>query len=309
MPQPAVTPALSLGWRQICLPGGEALVSIGPTVRRRRLGSELRRLREAHSFKLEEAADKLGLAASTLSRIETGKAPTRTAYLASMFEMYGVADPGQRQVLTEMAREGHRKGWWAVYDDVLPTGFDVYVGLEAEAAALRVFEDQVVHGLLQTEAYARTVMTSVRRRQHPRQIERAVELRLERQKVLTRADPVKLWCILNEPVISRLIGGPEVMRGQLERLLEVSQWPHVTLQVLPLSSGVHPALNGPFCILEFPERGDPDVVYSENVTGHAYLERESDVRACAEVFDLLRAAALSPADTVKLIGRMAEGPA
>jgi transcriptional regulator with XRE-family HTH domain len=280
-------------------------VSIGPTVRRRRLGSELRRLREAHSFKLEEAADKLGLAASTLSRIETGKAPTRTAYLTTMFEMYGVTDPGQRQVLTEMAREGHRKGWWAVYDDVLPTGFDVYIGLEAEAAALRVFEDQVVHGLLQTEAYARTVMTSVRRRQSSRQIERSVELRLQRQKVLTGSDPLKLWCILGEPVITRIIGGPEVMRDQLAQLVEVARWPNVTLQVLTLASGVHPALNGPFCILEFPERGDPDVVYTEGVAGHAYLERDAEVQACAEVFDLLRAAALSPADTVKLIGRMA----
>jgi transcriptional regulator with XRE-family HTH domain len=282
-------------------------VSIGPTVRRRRLGSELRRLREAHSFKLEEAADQLGLAASTLSRIETGKAPTRTAYLMTMFEMYGVEDPGQRQVLIEMAREGHRKGWWAVYDDVLPTGFDVYVGLEAEASALRVFEDQVVHGLLQTEGYARTVMTSVRRWQDTRQIDRSVELRMGRQRVLTGSDPLKLWCILNEPVISRMIGGPEVMREQLGRLLEASQQPNVTLQVLPLSSGVHPALNGPFCILEFPERGDQDVVYTEGVAGHAYLERDAEVRSCAEVFDLLRAAALSPADTVKFIERMAGG--
>ena len=281
-------------------------MSVGPTVRRRRLGSELRRLREAHSFKLEEAADKLGLAASTLSRIETGKAPTRTVYLTTMFEMYGVADPGQRRVLTEMAREGHRKGWWAVYDDILPTGFDVYVGLEAEATALRVFEDQVVHGLLQTEAYARTVMTSVRRRQGGRELDRAVELRLQRQKVLVRPDPLKLWCILSEPVVSRLIGGPEVMRGQLAHLLEMSQWPNVTLQLLTLASGVHPALNGPFCILEFPERGDPDVVYAEGVAGHAYLERDVEVQACAEVFDLLRAAALSPADTAKMIGRMAE---
>ncbi len=219
-------------------------------------------MREAHSFKLEEAADQLGLAASTLSRIETGKAPTRTAYLMTMFEMYGVEDPGQRQVLIEMAREGHRKGWWAVYDDVLPTGFDVYVGLEAEAAALRVFEDQVVHGLLQTEGYARTVMTSVRRWQDTRQIDRAVELRMARQRVLAGPDPLRLWCILNEPVISRAIGGPEVMREQLARLLEASHQPNVTLQVLPLSSGVHPALNGPFCILEFPERGDQDVVYT-----------------------------------------------
>jgi transcriptional regulator with XRE-family HTH domain len=280
-------------------------VSIGPTVRRRRLGSELRRLREAHSFKLDEAADKLGLAASTLSRIETGKAPTRTAYLTAMFDMYGVVDPGQRQVLLEMAREGHRKGWWAVYDDVLPTGFDVYVGLEAEATGLRVFEDQVVHGLLQTEEYARTVMTTVRRRQQPRAIDRAVELRMERQKVLTREDPLQLWCILDEPVISRMIGGREVMRAQLAHLLEVSQWPNVTLQVLPLAGGVHPALNGPFCILEFPERSDPEVVYTEGVAGHAYLERDSDVRVCAEVFDLLRAAAASPADTVELISRIA----
>src|SRR3984885_13119324 len=210
-------------------------VAIGPTVRRRRLGSELRRLREAHSFKLEEAADQLGLAASTLSRIETGKAPTRTAYLTTMFEMYGVVDQGQRQILIEMAREGHRKGWWAVYDDVLPTGFDIYVGLEAEAAALRVFEDQVVHGLLQTESYARTVMNSVRRWQAHRQIDRVVELRMARQRVLTGPDALRLWCILDEPVISRAIGGPEVMREQLTRLLEASQQPNVTLQVLPLS--------------------------------------------------------------------------
>jgi transcriptional regulator with XRE-family HTH domain len=265
----------------------------------------LRKLRESNGYKLEEVAAQLGVAPSTLSRIETGKAPTKSAYLSQMLEKYGVVDPAQRQVLIDMAREGHRKGWWAVYDDVLPTGFDVYIGLEAEASALRVFEDQVVHGLLQTEGYARTVMTSVRRWQDTRQIDRAVELRMGRQRVLTGPDPMKLWCILNEPVISRMIGGPEVMREQLARLLEASQQPNVTLQVLPLSSGVHPALNGPFCILEFPERGDQDVVYTEGVAGHAYLERDAEVRSCAEVFDLLRAAALSPADTVTFIQRMA----
>ena len=285
-------------------------MSIGPTVRRRRVGSELRRLREAHSFKLEEAADKLGLAASTLSRIETGKAPTRTAYLATMFEMYGVDDPAQRGVLTEMAREGDRKGWWAVYDDVLPTGFDVYVGLEAELAALRVFEDQVVHGLLQTEDYARTVMNSVRLRKAAARGRSAGPWNCgcKRQRVLTRPDPVKLWCILNEPVITRLIGGPKVMSGQLERLLEASDWPHVTLQVLPLSSGVHPALNGPFCILEFPERErSRRGLLGRRCWSRLSGKRIRGVRACAEVFDLLRAAALSPADTVKFIGRMADG--
>ena len=193
-----------------------------------------------------------------------------------------------RQALTDMARDGHRKGWWAVYEDVLPTGFDIYVGLEAEAAALRVFEDQVVHGLLQTEGYARIVMSAVRMQHTARQIDRAVELRIQRQEALTRDDPLKLWLILNEAVISRAVGGAEVMHAQLLHLIRASEWPSVTLQVLPLSSGAHPALNGPFCILEFPERTDTDVVYTEGVAGHAYLERDSDVRACAETFDLLR---------------------
>ena len=281
--------------------------SIGPTVRRRRLGTELRRLREAHSLKLEEVADKLGLAASTLSRIETGKAPTRTAYLSAMLDLYGVDDPGQRQILVDMAREGHRKGWWAAWDDVLPTGFDVYVGLEGEAASLRAYESQVVHGLLQTEAYAREVMTTVRRRQTPDQIERLVQLRMQRQEVIVpgRAAPIELWLILDEAVIRRVMGSPELMRAQLNHLADASQWPNVTLQVLSFSSGLHPALNGPFAIIEFPERFDPDVVYTEGVGGQDYLERERDVRARSEAFDLLRAAALSPADSTDLIAALA----
>jgi transcriptional regulator with XRE-family HTH domain len=281
--------------------------SIGPTVRRRRLGTELRRLREAHSLKLEEVADKLGLAASTLSRIETGKAPTRTAYLSAMLDLYSVDDQGQRQILVDMAREGHRKGWWAAWDDVLPTGFDVYVGLEGEAASLRAYESQVVHGLLQTEAYAREVMTTVRRRQTPDQIERLVQLRMQRQEIIIpgRAGPIELWLILDEAVIRRVMGSPELMRAQLNHLADASQWPNVTLQVLSFSSGLHPALNGPFAIIEFPERFDPDVVYTEGVGGQDYLERERDVRARAEAFDLLRAAALSPADSTDLIGALA----
>jgi hypothetical protein len=219
-----------------------------------------------------------------------------------MLEMYGVTDPGQRQILADMARDGHRKGWWAAYEDVLPTGFGVYVGLEAEAAALRVFEDQVVHGLLQTEDYARAITSAVRVRLTPGEVDRVVQLRLQRQTVLTRPQPLELWLILNEAVIRRPVGGPGVMRAQLEHLLAAAQRPNVTLQILPLSSGAHPALSGPFCIVRFPERTDPDVVYTEGVAGHAFLEKEADVRACAEAFDLLRAAALSPAATAAAIG-------
>jgi transcriptional regulator with XRE-family HTH domain len=277
-------------------------VSIGPTVRRRRLGSELRRLREAQSIKLEEVAERLGLAPSTLSRIETGKAPTRSAYLTSMLELYGVDDPSQKQMLTEMAREGHRKGWWQVWEDVLPSGFGIYVGLEAEAASLRVYEALVVHGLLQTEEYARAVMTTVRRRQSPEEIERLVKLRMQRQEALLKADPLELWIILDEAVIRRSMGPPDLMRRQLEHLCDASLMPNVTLQVLEFSSGLHPALNGPFVIIEFPERFDPDVVYSEGVAGQAYVEeRDREVRARVEAFDLLRATALPPSDSAELI--------
>ncbi len=277
-------------------------MTVGPTVRRRRLGSELRRLRESHSIKLEEVADRLGLAPSTLSRIETGKAPTRTTYLNALLELYGVDDPGQRQVLLEMARDGHRKGWWALWDGVLPTGFGIYVGLEAEAASLRVYEAQVVHGLLQTADYARWVMSTVRRRQNAEEIERLVQLRMQRQDVLHRPRPLDLWLILDEAVLRRMAGASVVMREQLEHLYEACQWPNVTLQVLGFASGLHPALGGSFAIIEFPERLDPDVVYTEGVMGQAYIEeRDREVRAHSEAFDLLRASALPPAESAHLI--------
>src|ERR1700689_2526706 len=292
-----------LGEAPACIPvRGRMPMTIGPTVRRRRLGSELRRLREAQSIKLEEVAEKLGLAPSTLSRIETGKAPTRSAYLTTMLDIYGVSDPVQKRMLVDMAREGHRKGWWAVWEDALPTGFGIYVGLEAEAASLRVYEAQVVHGLLQTEEYARAVMTTVRRRQSPAEIDRLVKLRMRRQEALVKPDPLQLWIILDEAVIRRAMGPADVANRQLEHLVDVSNWPNVTLQVLTFSSGLHPGLGGPFAIIEFPERFDPDVVYSEGVTGQAYIEeRERDVRARSEAFDLLRATALRPAESIRLI--------
>jgi len=276
-------------------------VTMGPTVRRRRLGSELRKLREDHSIKLEEVAERLGVAASTLSRIETGKAPTKSVYLTAMLEMYGVTDPAQRQVLVDMAREGHRKGWWSVYDDVLPTGFGIYVGLEAEAAGLRSFEGEAVQGLFQTPDYARAILREVQVRDTDEQVERLVDLRMKRQEVLDRNPPLDVWMILDEAVIRRTIGGPGVMRDQLARLVEASRKPNVTLQVLPFSTGSHAGLRGPFSILEFPERADPDVAYVESVAGIIYLEKEREVRTAAEAFDRLRAAALSPGQSTDLI--------
>jgi transcriptional regulator with XRE-family HTH domain len=281
-------------------------VSTGPTVRRRRLGTELRRLRDSNGYKLEEVAAQLGVAPSTLSRIETGKAPTKSAYLNQMLEMYGVLDPVQRQVLVDMAREGHRKGWWSAYDDVLPSGFDIYVGLEAEAAAIRVYEISVVHGLLQTPDYARAVLRETFPRHAHDQVGRLVDLRLERQRRLDDDPPLELWAILDEAVIRRTVGGNAVMRDQLRHLLDMADRPGLTLQVLPFSSGAHAGHAGPFSILEFPDRTDSEVVYVESVAGIIYLEKDREVRTRVEGFDRLRAAALAPGVSVDLITKAAQ---
>ncbi len=262
---------------------------LGPTVRRRRLGAELRRLREAHSLKLEEVAEKLGLAPSTLSRIETGKAPTKSAYLMAMLEMYKVEDLGARKVLVDMAREGHRKGWWSIYDDVLPSGFDIYVG----------------HGLLQTTDYALTVLRELRPKDSEEQIRRVVDLRMQRQRLLDQDPALEAWIILDEGAIRRNIGGAAIMQRQLAHLMEASRWPNVTLQILDFEAGAHAGLIGPFAILEFPERTDSDVAYTESLGGMIYLEKDREVRACAEAFDRMRAVALSPAASVELIQRVA----
>jgi transcriptional regulator with XRE-family HTH domain len=278
-------------------------MATGPTVRRRRLGTELRRLRESSGCKLEEVAAQLGVAPSTLSRIETGKAPTKSAYLNQMLETYGVSDAGQRQILVDMAREGHRKGWWAAYDDVLPSGFDIYVGLEAETAAIRSYEISVVHGLLQIAEYARAILREMFPRHNPEQIDRLVELRMARQGRFDDDPPLELWAILDEAVIRRTVGGAAVMRRQLTHLLVEAGRTELTLQVLPFACGAHAGHGGPFSILEFPDRSDSEVAYVESVAGIIYLEKDREVRARSEAFDRLRAAALSPGASMDLIAQ------
>ena len=280
-------------------------MATGPTVRRRRLGAELRRLRDSAGYKLEEVAGMLGVAPSTLSRIETGKAPTKSAYLSQLLELYQVTDAGQRQILVDMAREGHRKGWWAAYDDVLPSGLGVYVGLEAEASGLRSYEIGVVHGLLQTTDYARTILRASAPRHTAGQIERLVDLRMERQRRLDDDPPLDLWVIHDEAVIRRTVGGPVVMRHQLAHLLVAAGLPGVTLQVLSFDTGAHAGHDGPFSIVEFYDRSDSEVVYVESTAGPIYLEKDREARASAEVFDRLRAAALPPEASLDLISKAA----
>lgn len=275
-----------------------------PTARRRRLGLELRRLREAAGLKLDQVAAEIDLTTSTLSRIETGKAPCRTTYLTAMLGMYGVADPQQIQFLKDIAREGQRKDWWADYDDVLPTGFGIYVGLESVAASVRSYEAQVVHGLLQTRDYARAVFRACDRKASAEHIDRDAELRMRRQEVLTRPDhPLELWAILDEAALRRPVGSSQIMRAQLGKLLEATELPHLTVQILPFSQGAHAGLNGPFHLLDFPG-GDPPTAYVDTPAGNIFRDKPHQVRRWTEAFDQLRADAISPDGSRDLIATL-----
>jgi hypothetical protein len=203
----------------------------GPTVRRRKLGAELRAFREGAGLKLMEAAGTLGL------RIETGKASTRSVYLNALLDLYHVTDPVHREALLKLAREGSRRGWWTSYDDVLPTGMDVYIGLETDAVELRAWEPLLISGLAQTEAYAEAVFRQIYPRVPQTYIDRLVQLRMLRQERLQAPEnPFDLWLIQDEAALCRPVGGRGIMARQLSRLLAVGDQPGVNVQVLPFSA-------------------------------------------------------------------------
>lgn len=274
-----------------------------PTVRRRRLASELRRLREAAGLTIDEVGDKLECSASKISRIETGHVGVTPRDVRDMLELYPV-DEDQREALVQLAREARKKGWWHAYNEVFTGAF---VGLESDASFLHAHQALLVPGLLQTEDYMRAIMGAIRPDQRDEETERKIAARLTRQDLLTDTQPPEYWAILDEAVLRRVVGGPAVMRAQLRRLLDVAALPHVTLQVLPFGAGAHAGMEGPFMILGFPEPADPDVVYVENTISGSYLEEPSEVYRYTLMFDHLRATALKPADTLLMVGEVADG--
>jgi transcriptional regulator with XRE-family HTH domain len=281
----------------------------GPTVHRRQLGAELRRLRRASGLSVEEAARALGCSQPRVSRIETGKggAVAKPDDVRTLCELYQVTDERHVEMLLGMlSAASQQRGWWEDFERVLPSGLEVYVGLESDARAERAWEPLLVHGLLQTKEYARAVFQSWASHR-PHDIDDLVQVRTERQKLLTRqGQPLELWAILDEAVIRRPMGGREVMRDQLRRLADVTDMPNVTIQVIPLATGGNPGLGGPFSILEFEDDTDNPVVYAESQVGNLYLEKKYDVRRYSSIFDMLRAMALPPAESVTLLCRAAE---
>lgn len=274
----------------------------GPTIRRRRLASELRRLREAAELTIDEVGEKLECSASKVSRIETGHVGVTPRDARDMLELYGITGD-EREALVQLAREARKPGWWHAYKEVF-TG--TFVGLEADASSLRAFQALLVPGLLQTETYARAVIRAMRPDSDESEIQRRVAARTARQQLLSDPNPPEYWAVIDEAVLHRMVGGPEVMAKQAQRLLELGQLPHVTIQVVPFTAGAHPGMEGPFLILGFPEQADPDVVYVDSTSGGFFLELPPDVRRYSLMFDHLRAAALKPDDSLALIAQAAE---
>lgn len=273
-----------------------------PTVRRRRLAGELRRLRETAGLTIEEVGERLECSASKISRIETGHVGVTPRDARDLLVLYGV--PADRvDALVQLSREARRKGWWHAYNEVFTGSF---VGLESDAASLRSFQALLVPGLLQTEDYTRAVMRSIRPDWTEAEVERRVVARMERQRLLTDSEPPNYWVVVDEAVLHRSVGGPAVMRKQLLRMREVGTLPNVTIQVVPFDAGAHSSMEGPFLIIGFPEQMDPDVVYVDTTTGGVYLEEQADVDRYTLMFDHLRASAASPDDSAQLVSRAAE---
>jgi transcriptional regulator with XRE-family HTH domain len=276
-----------------------------PTLRGRRLAMELQRRREATGMSREEVARQLEWSTSTLFRIETGRSRPQPGNVRTLLELYGVTGP-ERDGLIQLTRDARQPGWWHSFRDVLPNPYEVYIGLEAGAASIRNFEPVVVPGLLQTGDYARAMFRNGPRELDRDEVERRVEVRLARQEILARDNRPRLWAVIDEAVIRRLVGGPEVMRGQLRHLADVAQQGKTTVQVVPYRAGAHAGTTGPFVILDFDEPTDPAVVYVETLAGDIYLEERPDVNRYTLAFDRLVAAALHPDDSVRLIEEAAD---
>ena len=279
-------------------------------MRRRRLGSTLRRLRNEVGLSLDQAAALMGWKAPKMSKIENAVQTIRPAEVTALIGHYGVTDPDSVTALENLARDAGRRGWWQNYGEVLPPTYADYVALEADAERLRQWESGLVPGLLQTAAYAREIITATCVPSiTPEEVDARVEVRQARQAVLTRLEaPLELWAVIHEAALHvRFAARPGIMRDQLRRLRELAELPSVTLQVLPLEGSAHPGMVNSFNLLEFRDPGQ-EIVMIENVLGFAYLDPEDRqvARAFTSAFERIVATALPVDNSLALIGRLEE---
>lgn len=276
----------------------------GPTVRRRQLGKELRRLREGAGKTITEAAQWVGIKSPTVSKIENGRQAIRPTNVRLLLQLYGIGAP-EADTLITLAGEANQRGWWASYGDTVPDWFRNFVGLEADASEINGYDSELVPGQLQTAEYAEAVILAAHPNTTRDELTRLVTFRHERQERLAGNTPPRLHFVLNEAVLRRPVGGAEAFRKQLDHLTEMAQLPHVDLQVLPFSAGPHAAMGQTFTVLRFPgDEAGLDFVYLENDRGALYLERPADVDRFQTIFGQLAAVALTSSETSKFLAKV-----
>jgi len=273
-----------------------------PTVLRILLGTQLRRLRTEKGISREDAGYAIRASHAKISRLELGQVSFKQRDVADLLTLYGVTDPAEREPLLALAKQANAPGWWHQYGDLLPSWFEVYIGLEGAASSIRTYENQFVPGLLQTPEYARAVISLAHEKSPEDELDRRVALRMTRQKRLETG--LTLWAVIDEAVVRRMLGGRAVMRKQIAHLLDVTAERNVTVQVMPFERGGHAAAGGPFSILRFPERELPDVVYMEQLTSALYLDKPADSDHYMEVMDRLSVQAEEPRATRRFLERL-----
>jgi transcriptional regulator with XRE-family HTH domain len=275
-----------------------------PTVRLRRLAAELRRLRNAADLTREDVSNRTGINYATLYRIETARTRPQMRTLMTLLVLYKV-DQDQRDYLTDLCRDATTQGWLRQYHSELPDEYTAYISFEDEAQGVRNYASLFIPGLLQTENYARAVVRGTLPAATDDQVEDRVRARMERQGVLTKATPLKLWAIADEAALRRIVGGSEIMRGQLDHLVSAVKAPNATFQVIPFGAGAHPGMPGQFNILDFADPMDTDLVYVDSMAGDLFLESDVEIARYRTMFDNLVAVALSPNDSASLVAEIA----
>jgi len=276
----------------------------GPTVQRMVLGTQLRRLREASGITREEAGDAIRASHAKISRLELGRVGFKERDLNDLLALYGLTDAQDRAPFLDLAWHANSPGWWQQYGDVLPSWFEIYLGLEQAATMISTYELQFVPGLLQTEEYARAVIMLGQHGGTREDVDRRTRLRMSRHDVLDKAEPPHLWAVVDEAALRRPLGERSAMRTQLEHLIEMNERPNVTLQVVPFHAGGHAAAGGPFTVLRFGEPDLPDIVYLEQLTSALYVDKRQDVDRYVAVMERLCVQAELPAQTADVLQRM-----
>jgi transcriptional regulator with XRE-family HTH domain len=279
-----------------------------PTIRLRRLAGELKRLRVDARLRIEDVVKHTGLDQSSIYRIERAMNKPQRRTVMTLLNLYQV--PSQRQeILLGWLKDSGQQGWFRVYEPFLPEQYQAYIGLEYEAESLRNFEPLFVPGLLQTEDYAHAVIQGVVDGISEEDVQRRVDVRMQRQSVLHRPTPMRLHAVVDEAAIRREVGGPEIMHGQLLRLVQASASPHIRLQVVPFGAGAHPGMPGSFVVMDFADPFDAPLVYTDSMMGDAFLETADDVARFTKTFERITEKALSPSQSKKMIQDAAKAAA